>query len=231
MKELSNDEYDTSAQEYKSVIGHSRNTSIGLHENDTVRITINFTYETKTVEKTMDIVLKEENNHCEGNSGQTYGFDLVLNLEDYIENTSSTTPETPQTYEYTINYYYDGVKNDTQTVNGTAEEGKTVTSTNTTQTGYVIDANNTKSTSMVISSTENNVLNIYYVSESTSEPEPTVNNSSNEETVVVEKPKTNNNVANNPKTGQSSVTLGIILAALIFASIYFVSKSKNIMNI
>lgn len=66
-------------------------------------------------------------------------------------------------YNYTINYYYDGVLDSSETITGTAKEYEKIQYTEKTKNNtYELDTEKTPNTSLVITSTDENVLNIYY---------------------------------------------------------------------
>ena len=70
-------------------------------------------------------------------------------------------------YDYTIYYYYDGILDETATETGTAEAGSTVTAPDKGTEIYILDEINTLAQSMVISSTDENILRIYYIKTAT----------------------------------------------------------------
>ena len=155
-------------EEYKSEVGHAQGESLELMQGDYIYITLSFTYYngSKNVTATVQLEyeLTEEDNECEGGSlGQeNYGYDITIKVADYVEIVEN---EEVATYDYTINYYYNGVQDTSATIEGAATEGTEITYTDKIKDGYELDEEATVETSMTISSTEENVLNIYYVSE------------------------------------------------------------------
>ena len=155
-------------EEYKSEVGHAQGESLELMQGDYIYITLSFTYYngSKNVTATVQLEyeLTEEDNECEGGSlGQeNYGYDITIKVADYVEIVEN---EEVATYDYTINYYYNGVQDTSATIEGAATEGTEITYTDKIKDGYELDEEATIETSMTISSTGENVLNIYYVSE------------------------------------------------------------------
>ena len=89
----------------------------------------------------------------------------IYAVSDEIENLEETL-----TYSYTINYYYDEVLNEDETISGKAEEGTIISYEEKLLDGYELDEENTLATEITISSNEDeNILNIYYVSSKTNE--------------------------------------------------------------
>ena len=92
-------------EEYKSQTGHSEGESLQLMQGDIIYVTLSFTYydgsEYVTTSVSLEYELLEENNECTGGSlGQeTYGYDITINIVDYVE-----VAESERTYNYTVQY-------------------------------------------------------------------------------------------------------------------------------
>ena len=70
-------------------------------------------------------------------------------------------------FGYTVNYYYDGVLDETKTVSGSALFGSEISYTDKNITGYKLDSVSPEGGSITIGeNAEDNVINVYYVKDS-----------------------------------------------------------------
>lgn len=82
----------------------------------------------------------------------------------------------PTTYPYTVEYYYDGVKDTSATVTGTAEAGTEIKYSTVPKDGYkwekvTVDGTNTTEKAFVKAVTDGNVVRVYFVTDTPEQPE------------------------------------------------------------
>lgn len=80
-------------------------------------------------------------------------------------------------YSYTVNYYYDGVKDTSATVTGTAAAGTEIRYSTVPKDGYkwekvMVDGTNTTEKAFVKAVTDGNVVRVYFVTAVAPEPVP-----------------------------------------------------------